>query len=157
MGLILLLAGGGNLSLSATDGITATDAVTVVALQATDGIVTSEAIGDRSFSLTDSIAASEAATGGAPPSVALTATQELVTATDALVARSVATTDGITVSETATVGFANNDFFAVDGIFLGEAGFVTNPGGDGNGGLFNETIRRDRELWNRRFQPGRAV
>lgn len=157
MGLLLLLAGGGNLSFSGTDGITATDAVTAVAFQATDGIVSSDTGGNRSFSLTDSIAASEAATGGAPANVTLTATQEVLAATDTLVARSVTTTDGIAVSETATVAFANNDFFAVDGIFVGESGFVTSPGPGGVGGLFNETTRRDRELWNRRFQPGRPV
>lgn len=156
MSLLLLLASGGNISLSAVDGITATDALTTLALQATDGITTTDAVGDRSFSLIDSIAGSEAATGGAPASVTLTATLEILAATDALTARSAGTTDGIAVTETAVVTYSNNDFFAVDGMFFGESGFVTSPGGGGIGGLFNETIRRDRELWNRRFQPGRA-
>jgi hypothetical protein len=157
MGLVLLLSGGGNVAITGSDGITASDALTARSVTAdSDAATATDASGNRSFTVTETVTGTEAATGGAPSNVNVPGT-ELFSATEALDELAVAYADRISITESATVGRPVADITDDDAIFVGESAFVTDASTSGVGGLFNETIRRDRELWNRRFQPGRPV
>jgi hypothetical protein len=160
MGLTLLFGGGGSLNPSATDSGAATDGVLALERSAyTDAGTGSGALVAMAFTMQDSAAGTEAASGGASPNQAVSGVDGPAAITETINLFEPAFADAnLRITETAVVSFGILDFVVSDQGFAGENAHVTDISGpNSSGGLFNETIRRDRELWNRRFQPGRAV